>query len=508
MNNRAYAFHTKLLAVLGLVVLLAVGTLSVICIVNAVDMGWYDGADAPPVENSLMLILFRLRYVAIGSLAVCALGLLADIGYLVHAAGRRPQDDEIHPGIQEHIPLDAYLCGAFFLFMFCVRMIGSSYWTLLDMAGFLLALLLALACLCTLSVRLRMGGWWRNTLCYWLIRLLWRACRAVWAMLPDAWAAGLGFLGYLLLMAVFVTGLGSWPLFLLLNAGALALVCIAAHQYQVLCRAADRLAAGELDQQIAVERMLPHLKSHGEALNRIGDGISAAVEARMKSERMKTELITNVSHDLKTPLTSIINYVDLLQRRPLEDPEAKEYLGVIARQANRLKKLTEDLVEAAKAASGNLAVHLDRMNVCELLNQACAEYGDPLEQASLTMIRSLPEPGIILRADGKLLWRVFDNLLGNTVKYAQPGTRVYLTCARNGSEAVIQLKNISREPLNISPDELMERFVRGDSARTSEGSGLGLSIVQGLTELNGGRFHLAVDGDLFKAELRFPLCAE
>ena len=236
--------------------------------------------------------------------------------------------------------------------------------------------------------------------------------------------------------------------------------------------------------------------------------MTRAVEERIKSERLKTELITNVSHDIKTPLTSILNYVDLLKKEPAASETASEYIAVLDRQARRLKKLTEDVLEASKAATGNIKVELGRTDAVELLGQCLAEYVERFQTANLTAVMQTPgEPAFIL-ADGRLLWRVFDNLLGNIAKYAQPGTRVYAGVTWEGKEVVIALKNISRDALNISEEELMERFVRGDSARTSEGSGLGLSIARSLTELQGGHFGISIDCDLFKAELRFAAVEE
>ena len=233
--------------------------------------------------------------------------------------------------------------------------------------------------------------------------------------------------------------------------------------------------------------------------------MSAAVEERMKSERFKSELITNVSHDIKTPLTSIINYVDLMQAEQIDNPKVQEYLAVLDRQSKRLKKLTNDLVEASKASSGAIQVHFEDVDACELLQQATGEYSERLAASALTPVFSLPEHPVYIHADGALLWRVIDNLLSNICKYALPGTRVYLSAETNGETLTISAKNISRAALNIPPDELMERFVRGDSSRNSEGSGLGLSIARSLTTLMGGTFDLEIDGDLFKAKLSFPI---
>lgn len=246
------------------------------------------------------------------------------------------------------------------------------------------------------------------------------------------------------------------------------------------------------------------LKHHGENLNSIAQGMQKAVQQQLKSERFRTDLITNVSHDIKTPLTSIVNYVDLLKKEDVQPEKAKEYLAVLDRQSARLKKLTEDLVEASKASSGTLPVHLEAVDVNVLLSQVSGEYQSRFELCRLEPIVKLAPESPQILADGKLLWRVFDNLLSNICKYAARHARVFHQRVLD-SRVQISFKNISNYPLDITADELMERFVRGDSSRSTEGSGLGLSIAQSLTGLQKGSFDLVVDGDLFKANISFPL---
>ena len=224
----------------------------------------------------------------------------------------------------------------------------------------------------------------------------------------------------------------------------------------------------------------------------------------MRSERFKSELITNVSHDLKTPLTSIINYVDLLKATEQTDPTAVKYIEVLDRKSQRLKKLTEDLVEASKASTGTLNVSRDKIGMGQLLDQALGEWAEKLEARNLSVVTTQPEGETWVFADGRHLWRVLDNLLSNCAKYAMEGTRIYLDLVRGKGQVILSVKNISRDPLNVPPERLMERFVRGEESRSSEGSGLGLSIARSLTELQGGTFELAVDGDLFKAVVTLP----
>ena len=274
---------------------------------------------------------------------------------------------------------------------------------------------------------------------------------------------------------------------------------------KTLTSATERIAKGDFAHRVDTSRLHGDLRALGNDINRINEGLAEAVKDKMRSERLKTELITNVSHDLKTPLTSIISYVDLLEKQEMQNEEAKKYVEVLARQTARLKKLTDDLFEAAMASSGNIKIELSRCDVGVLLNQSAGEFEDRLENAGLSLVVDVPNEPIYITADPKRLWRVFENLLGNICKYSQENTRVYLSVEKRGEDAVVTFRNISKEMLNISPDELTARFVRGDSSRNTEGSGLGLSIAKSLTELQGGRFEIHIDGDLFRACLKFPL---
>ena len=266
---------------------------------------------------------------------------------------------------------------------------------------------------------------------------------------------------------------------------------------------AKEIASGNEAYVVDTRYLVGELADHANDLNHIRDGLNAAVAERMKSERFRTELITNVSHDIKTPLTSIVNYVDLLEKEEPENEKVREYVQVLSRQSARLKKLIDDLIEASKASTGNLPVDKEPCELGVLLDQTAGEYGERLTAAGLELVLSRPEEPVTILADGRHMWRVFDNLMGNALKYAQPGTRVYLSLARQAGKAEVTFRNISRSQLNVSGEELMERFVRGDSARSTEGSGLGLSIARSLTQLQGGRMDLTVDGDLFKVTLLF-----
>lgn len=308
---------------------------------------------------------------------------------------------------------------------------------------------------------------------------------------------------FLILLADYAS---NYLLLLMLGVDALVFLLVAffIRQSGIVHHAAQEIADGDLSHKVDLNKLHMQWRSIGESLNQIGDSLSVAVDDRMKSERMKTELITNVSHDIKTPLTTIVNYIDLLKNGQLDESVRTEYLAILEKQSAKLKKLTEDVIEASKAASGALTVCLEPIDAVELLEQFFAEYESRFSEALVTPVFSPPAEDFCLMADSVLLGRVLDNLFSNAVKYTQSDTRFYVDVSGREQETVLTFKNISREPLNISADELMERFVRGDRSRHTEGSGLGLSIGRSLTELMGGRLELILDGDLFKVDLHFP----
>ncbi len=278
-------------------------------------------------------------------------------------------------------------------------------------------------------------------------------------------------------------------------------------QRQRLLTGVRAMADGEGETEIPTQGLYRENIQMAEAVNDLGRGLRTALQEQMKSERMKADLITNVSHDLKTPLTSIINYVDLLKREKLDNPKAQEYLEVLDQKSQRLKQLTEDLVEASRASSGNVTLNIERIDLREVLMQTSGEFEERFHARGLKLVADYPEEPLFVEADGRRVWRIVENLYRNVEKYAMPNTRVYLNVERNGGMAEMSMKNISEQPLNISADELMERFVRGDESRSTEGSGLGLSIAKDLTELQKGTFNIYLDGDLFKVTVAFP-CVE
>ena len=364
--------------------------------------------------------------------------------------------------------------------------------------------LAGLATLLTFVVRCKARSFWSTTLLGWLWRLVCRVVRAVSGALrplPMTGRAILAFLAYLAGTVLTALTVVLAPFYQL---AVLVLICRWVRQWKALQAGTDAILAGNTQTQVDTKRFYPDLAHHGEQLNHLSQAVSAAAEKQLKSERFRSELITNVSHDLKTPLTSIINYVDLLKKEDIQDPKAQEYIQVLDRKAQRLNTLTQDLIEASKASTGALSVTKERLGLAQLASQALGEYEEKFAAAELIPCPHLPEDEVYVNADGRHLWRVLDNLFSNCTKYALPGTRVYVDLVQTDGKAVLSVKNISRDPLNIPADELMERFVRGDDARSGEGSGLGLSIARSLTVLQGGEFSLEVDGDLFKATITLP----
>lgn len=492
--------------------------------------------DTDPAFNSLLFrnqtvydLLQLMRFDGIGFVTfLCYLAAMAALVFLLCAAGHRRGREGIVSNWQDRIPLDLYLFCASCAVCAAVALgghlaleefsySGFSLYLQLGAICFLLAGILVLAFLMTLATRLKLGGWWRNTICYMCLRWCGRLSRKVWRgvveftrILPLTWRTVL-LVGSVLVAQVFLTLLmfesydgGFFFLVTVLFDGALVVGSAwLTRQVQQVRDMGRALAAGDLDAKLDTRKLYRDVRDHAEDLNAISEGMNRAVEQRLKSERLKTELITNVSHDIKTPLTSIVNYVDLLKKEELP-PTAAEYLAVLDRQSNRLRKLTEDLVEASKASTGNVSVKLEPIVVNEIVHQAIGDYDEKLSAGRLEVIVNSYEGNLRAMADGRLLWRVLDNLLSNVCKYALAGTRVYIDLTGKDGRVALSVKNISRDQLNVSADELMERFVRGDASRHTEGSGLGLNIARSLMDLMGGTFSLSVDGDLFKAELSLP----
>ncbi len=428
------------------------------------------------------------------------------------SAGHWAGHEGIHLTWLDKIPADVWL-----LVLLCTFFIGwEAFYYEWGRVFFCAALVpLVLLFLCAFAAQCKAGTVLRSALIGRIARFLWRIVRAIFrallhtlARLPLVWKTAL--VGLVIAGAEFLLYINDfyrvrYGVFLMMKIIELLAVLYIAVSLRTLQKGGEKLARGDFSEPIDTRYLLWDFKRYGQELNDVQGGLEQAVQEQMKAEHLKTELITNVSHDIKTPLTSIVNYVDLLKKEDMPSPAAREYIAVLDRQSHRLKKLTEDLVEASKASSGALNVELQPTDVNVLLSQIEGEYQERLAACHLTLVTQPPATGTMIQADSRLLSRVMDNLVSNVCKYAMENTRVYVTAAVRDGQAVISFKNVSRDELNISPDELMERFVRGDASRHSEGSGLGLSIARSLVQLQGGTFALSIDADLFRADIVFPL---
>lgn len=349
--------------------------------------------------------------------------------------------------------------------------------------------------------RIKAKTLWQNSILRWLLRSLSYIYRNRSSLTKGLIVGCVLFLVNLLMM--------SQSGFLVLQAvivDALAVLFMLKRQIdrERIKKGVSRIANGDTEYKIPLENLTGDNREMAEQVNRIGEGIQNAVEKSLKDERLKTDLITNVSHDIKTPLTSIINYVGLLKQEQFEDPKIQRYLDVLDQKSQRLKTLTEDVVEASKISSGNINLELINLNLVEMIRQTTGEFAEKFEKKNLQMVLDVPDYPLVVKADGRRMWRVIENIYNNAAKYAMPGTRVYADLTADGKTVCFSLKNVSECPLNIRADELTERFIRGDISRSTEGSGLGLSIAKNLTEMQGGEFKLYVDGDLFKVRILFP----
>ena len=349
-------------------------------------------------------------------------------------------------------------------------------------------------------------------------KVLWRGS-LVWAVLHftkkafasrhdtlKAGAAMAGFIG-IQTLAILVRSMPMLILALLADAAALWFILSSAMAKGRIRKGIEEIASGNLEYRIDLTGLRGTEREMAEKVNDIGGGLNRAVDEAMRNERLKTDLITNVSHDIKTPLTSIINYVDILKRSDIADEKIRGYLDILEAKAHRLKTLTEDVVEASKVSSGNITLEYMDVDLRELIRQTEGELSEKFSARDLAMVVSLPEEPAVIHVDGRRMWRVLENIFNNAAKYAMPGTRVYADLSLTETEVSFSLKNISEQPLNIPAEELTERFIRGDLSRSTEGSGLGLSIARSLTTMQGGRFSLYLDGDLFRVDLSFPRAA-
>ncbi len=462
-----------------------------------------------PYRNTLIMV------------AALALVLTAvSVVYLICAAGKTAEGI-ICPGGLNRLPLDVYAVAACLVGYWPLTQIQTIYASynslsfltasLLVIYGVIVGLLVfALIFAIAAQAKVKDGYWWRHSVIGICVLAAIRGLGAVLRKIDIIWQwllMILLMLGFAILSFVMAV-LNHWDMLWTILFAVCCVGCLAAIGYGGWCfgtivAGARKMAGGDLDHKINTDNMYGSFRDCAEQLNALSETTMQAVQSQIRSERMKTELITNVSHDIKTPLTSIINFVDLLSR-PHGKENDKQYLEVLSRQSLQLKKLIEDLMELSKASSGNIQANIITMNATEAVNQALGEFSDKLEKVQLTPVFYPPEEPVMIAADGRLTWRVLSNLLSNAVKYATPGTRVYVEITKVEDRVHLSIKNISKEELRLSAEDLLERFVRGDASRNREGSGLGLNIAKTLMEVQHGALQLTLDGDLFKVTLIFP----
>lgn len=443
---------------------------------------------------------------------LCGLLTLFCFCFSMASAGHWQSHEGIHLTWLDKIPADVWMIALLSAFFIGWDTFYLEWGRVLFCAALIPVILLFL---CVFAAQCKAGTVIRGSLTARVLRLLWRILRSVarWLRhivtgIPLVWKtalAGLVIAGGEFLLYVNDFYRVRYNIFLALKIVELLALLAVALNLRTLEKNGKQLSEGDLSTPVDTTRLFGAFRRYGQAMNRLQSGMESAVQEQMRAERMKTELITNVSHDIKTPLTSIVNYVDLLKKEDIPSPAAREYITVLDRQSKRLKKLTEDLVEASKASSGTLPVDLQPTDVSVLFSQITGEYQDRLTDCHLTLVTQPPAGQPVVLADSKLLSRVMDNLVSNICKYAMPETRVYVSGVTANGQMTMSFKNVSRAELNISPDELMERFVRGDTSRHTEGSGLGLSIARSLVQLMGGTFRLSIDADLFRADVTLPL---
>lgn len=498
-----------------------------------VRVNFNSSAKSDSAVWSLIFLVWQYRKWMVPATGISLLLFAALAVYLCCVAGKSVNSETVTPGGLNRIPLDLYaLCagGGIAAIVYCIsgvigRVLNQGVTASLGMVfstlaygGFAACLLFVGFCYGAVAqFKAPRHFWFTNSLvgrcfrgCVWLVdktlvrgfRFLKKCMVRMFAMLPQVWQWVLvgAVLLAMLAFGVLIQSVGALLFAVIVYFCA---VVYGAISFARLLDSAKRMRSGELEAKVDESVMVGGFRDFARELNSLSGVIMQAAQKQLKSERMKAELITNVSHDIKTPLTSIINYVDLLQR-PHTPQEQQTYLEVLSRQSRRMKKLIDDLMELSKASTGNINVEIITLDAVEAVNQALGEFSDKLESVSLTPVFHHPQQEVMIRCDGKLFWRAISNLLGNAVKYAMPGTRLYVEVDRAGQSVLISLKNISKEQMNARGDELLERFVRGDSSRNTEGSGLGLNIAKSLLELQGGSLQLLVDGDLFKVTMILP----
>lgn len=470
--------------------------------------------------------VFKLRFQLIIYSLIGVLFIILLTVFLCSASGRKQNYDGIYINLVNQIPSDIFIALYLLLAQCELLLMNNVFFDISLFTEILLVSIfiitdfaLILYFLMSLCARIKAKTLIKNSLIYvifkYIIKLLKKMANLVFKycknliksipLIPKTFAIISGIIILNLFLLSVWNEYDATRLFIIECIIFVPILIYIAFCLKKLQIAGQRISHGDLEHKVNTDYMFGEFKEYGNSLNNIGAGLQIALNEKMKSERLKTELITNVSHDIKTPLTSIINYVDLIKKEKVENVVVSGYIEVLDRQSTRLKKLIEDLIEASKAQTGNLTVESVPCELGILLTQTVGEYDERVKNCNLDIIVNQPTEPISVLADRRHLWRIFDNLMNNICKYSQAGTRVYLSLQKTNDCAVIIFKNISKNELNLSGEELTERFVRGDSSRNTEGSGLGLSIAKSLVELQGGTFEIVVDGDLFKVIISFNI---
>lgn len=481
-------------------------------------------------EANNRLILYNSGYKLVNktymnapiTITISGILLIVSAIYIIISIGHKKGKEGIHTNEFDNIPLEILGIITGLLLLIETLVVGGLFEAVYSVTNtevlnliFMLVISTGLAIYATLAVagvsvirRIKAKVFLKNTLIYKIIK--WLKENTTDVMFKDTSITGKSIMlfgGFIIIQTVLLMLANGNFLFLLV------LICFWYYTFKKILEKLNdinkirkkikELYNGNSDIKLNEDEFKGESKQVAIELNDISGGLSNAIDEAMKSERLKTELITNVSHDIKTPLTSIINYVDLMKKEDIDNEKIKEYLVILDNKSQRLKKLTEDLVEASKASSGNIKLNIEKLNVKELIKQVSGEFEDKFSKRKLEIIENLPDEDIYIYADSRYMFRVMENMYTNISKYALENSRVYIDVSTKGKYVEIILKNISNDKLNITVDELMQRFVRGDSSRTTEGSGLGISIAKSLTQIQNGKFDIYLDGDLFKVVIKF-----
>ncbi len=469
--------------------------------------------------NALYSLTYNTYQYAFASIIISSTLLIICIVYIVISIGHKKGQDEIYTYGIDKIPYEIICTGAIillaieiFVLIIALKFIGNMANKFELDSGITISIFMGIVGYATLTTwavttirRIKAHVFWKNTIIY-------NFCKFTLGGLFENFNKTIklamqygGFIIISIILSMLIQEISIIGVLILLAFWYYVFKKMLNNTNQIskIRQKISKIYHGDIDEVLYEEEFTGELKQIAKELNDISGGLSNAIDEKMKSERLKTELITNVSHDIKTPLTSIINYVDLMKKEEIDNEKVQEYLQILDNKSQRLKKLTEDLVEASKASSGNIQLNIERLNVKELVKQVRGEFEEKFEKRGLEIIETLPEEEIYIEADSRYMYRVMENMYVNISKYALENSRVYVDIKKEKEKAIIELKNISQDKLNISVDELMQRFVRGDSARTTEGSGLGISIAKSLTELQKGKFDIYLDGDLFKVVIEF-----